>query len=343
MSPVHSLRTMLATALSLSLLVALIALPGATLAATPSWERAGSDLLPSIVKTGSAAGYSASVKNNGPSNIPSLSVTAFFQQPYSPVTDDTLVSPPVTGPVPVYAAVFKNGIEVSGGCASLSFPLMCNLGSLSAGEAATIVVAYQPTGVADAGIHGWWQTSGTGSSFCTESDNSRGDCLPFHVGPTTISNSGDRGGGFALNAQPVTTDAISASNLTFTSMDPLREDVANLIATVADDNAVIDPGCPAAFAPCAALPTSELHLGDGTATFGMSKVVIEFHKTALKGVNFGKLNVIHIHDGGLITAHEVPKAKFCDGTAECAMFENLAGGHGRVTIYAAQNGWVKYH
>jgi hypothetical protein len=317
-----------------------MAMPAATFGATPNWEVTGAQTLPPTVEEDSVAGYAASIRNNGPSNISQLSVTVFFQQPFVAADDDEVVNPGAPGDAALFARVVKNGVTLAGACpATLTEPLVCNVGPLGAGGVATITVAYQTEGAGQAGIHGWWQSNGTGSTFCTPGDNSQGDCLPLHVGPTGISNDGNFGGGFSVETGGVAnTDGISASNLVSTTLTAPNGQ-KNLILTVADETALTDnPACTGCIAGTF---TTELHVGDGSAAFGLSKVVIDYHKNLWKTANFKKLTVVHIHDD--LTSHEISFSNSCSGTTECATFGSLAGGHGRVTLYLAQNGWVKYH
>jgi hypothetical protein len=344
MMPKRLSRTLAAGGLGFSLVLSMLAIPTVVLAATPNWVSGPTVNLPEIVKEGAAAGFATTITNDGPSNVSQLSVTAFSAQPFEEQAEGALVNPgDVDGSaVPVYAAVYKNGTEMAGACPSpLASPLICTVaGGLASGGVATLIVAFPTSGTEDIGLHGWWQSNGTGSSFCVAGDNSQGDCLPFHSGATTVSDDGNRGGGFSIaDGGTAASDAFSAANPTFTSLKS-PAGVKNVILTVADDGAVTnDPAC----SDCVNLPTSELHLGDGSAlpTGTFMKVVVEFHKTALKGINFGKLTVRHFHDDG--TSHDITTKRSCDGTAECAMFQNISGGHGRVTIYLNQNGFVKYH
>jgi hypothetical protein len=338
--PTRLSRSLASFGLGFSLILSLLMIPSAALAATANWSIEGTQRLPDIVKQGEAAGYATTIKNNGPSNIAHLSVTAFSEQPYVDVAPTTVVNPGNGQQVPVYAALFKDGIEVPGACPTLATPLVCDAGGLTANSVATLVVAFPTSGTQPFGLHGWWQSNGLGSTFCTADDNSRGDCLPFHSGATIISTDGNRGGGFSVDdGDTAASNAFTATNLTFTSLTA-PAGVKNVVLTVADDGAVVnDPAC----SDCVSLPTSELHLGDGSplAAGTFMKVVIEFHKTALKGINFGKLTVRHYHTA--TEFHDVPTSRSCNGTAECAMFQNIAGGHGRVTMYLSQNGFVKYH
>jgi hypothetical protein len=324
----------------------MLAIPSMVLAATPNWTGT-LKAVPPVIEAGFPAAYEATITNGGPSAISQLFMTSAFSQPYVATT------PATSGPAPAYLLLKKDGVELTEACgenptAPASGALSCDIGSLAAGSSVTLLVAYNTSGTSDAGITVRWTSVGT----ATDGDNSRGDVLTqvFDSNPQTPAlpptNVSDHptnfGGGFALTAGAFADNApISATNIVSTALTAPAA-AQNLVVTVADQDALTsDPACPAQFAPCAPLPTSELHLGDGKAGFGLSKAVISFYKTALNSVNFGKLNVIHIHDDG--SAHEVPKKKSCDGTAECAMFENLPGGHGRVTVYLLQNGFVKYH
>jgi hypothetical protein len=331
----------MAGALSLSLLAALLAMPIVSFAATPSWDGFGDQTLPAKIEVGAAAGYTTSIRNGGTSNISQLFVTAFFQQPFEVAEEGELVNPGAPGTAPVFAQVRKDGVPLVGACpATLTDPLVCDVGGLRAGQEATLIIAYNTAGTNPAGIHGWWQSNGTGSTFCEPGDNSQGDCLPFHVGPTTITNSGNFGGGFRTETGGVAeTDGIGTSNLVSTRLTaPANQ--KNLVLTVADDGDVIgDPNC----ADCISDAfTAELHVGDGSFGLGISTVVIDYHKNLWKTVNFKKLSVLHFHEGDLV-GHEIKFSSSCSGTTECATFSSLPGGHGRVTLYLLQNGFVKYH
>jgi hypothetical protein len=320
-------------------------MPVATFGAQPNWSGT-LKAVPPVIEENFGAAYEATITNGGPSAISQLFLTAVFSQPYQADT------PPSTGDTPAFVLLTKNGTPLADACGAsptTSGPLSCNLGSLAAGGFATLVVAYETAGTEDAGVTVRWTSVGT----ATDGDNSRGDVLtqifdsdpetPIPA-PTNVTDHPENfGGGFALSAGTTAdNNAISATNIVSTALTAPAA-AQNLVVTAADQDALTkDPACPEAFAPCAPLPTSELHLGDGTNQYGISKAVIEFYKTALTGLNFGKLNVIHIHDGE-VGAHEIPKKKSCDGTEECAMFQNLPGGHGRVIVYLLQNGWVKYH
>jgi hypothetical protein len=346
MMPKRLTRTLAAGGLGFSLILGMLAIPTVVLAATPNWVSGPTVNLPDIVKEGAAAGFATTITNNGPSNISQLSVTAFSDQPFEEQDEGTLVNPgDVDGSaVPVYAAVYRNGTELTGACPSpLATPLICTVaGGLASGGVATLVVAFPTSGTEDIGLHGFWQSNGTGSSFCVPGDNSQGDCLPFHSDATTVSDDGNRGGGFSIEDGGLAeSDGISSSNATSTSLKA-PAGVKNVILTVADDGAVTK--LLTCSPECVDLPTSELHLGDGSplAAGSFMKVVIQFHKTALKGINFGKLTVVHFDDEGNFL-EEVPTRKSCDGSSLCAMFQNISGGHGQVTMYLNQNGFVKYH
>lgn len=338
-------RLSVAAALTASLLVGLLSAPLAVLAGTPSWAVAAAELLPETVEAGGVAGYSTTIRNAGPSNIAHLSATVFFQQPYASAGSSEIVHPPSDyAKAPEFVAASVNGVALPNACGPITTaPVSCSFGSLGANDTATITVAYRTAGTQPAGVHGWWQSSGSGSTFCTAADNSHGDCLPIHLGPTIVSSNVNFGGEFVLKAGAVIDNAPSAS-----SSDP---QVAHVVAparhiavTVADGDALtIDPECPPAFAPCAPLGTTELHVGDGSTRYGLIQLVIEFDKSALRGVNLGKLTVIHIHDD-LTTSHELPACpRRGPITGECAQAENLPGGGGRVTMWLAQNGYIKYH
>lgn len=320
MSPERSARTLMAGALSLSLLAALLAIPGMVLAGVPNWviveegaTEPGAIELPRTVAPGENAGYSVTILNNGPGNISQL---YFFAD---------------EAPTPVFSQPSQ------GSCTNPQGTLFCSLGALGAGQSATIVSAF-PTPDDDSTsftVNFAFNTTGLGSGG---SDNSHGDEL-VTSGTTALSHDPNFAGGFSVQAGGTEANgAISNTNLVSTSLTA-ADGQRNLILTVADDSALTaNPTCDGCISGAF---TAELHVGDGSASFGLSKVVIDYHKNLWKTVNFKKLTVVHIHDD--LSSHEIAFSNSCSGTTECATFTSLSGGHGRVTLYLAQNGWVKYH
>jgi hypothetical protein len=303
----------MAGALSLSLLAALLAVPSVVLAGLPNWEIVAVEELPSAVEPGENAGYAVTIRNRGPSNISQL----YFHASEAPH--------------PVYSEPSQ------GVCSNPNGTLFCSLGSLGGGQEATIIAAF-PTpddGSTEFSVEFFFNTTGLGSGG---GDNSHGDELPA-TGLTNLDPDDNFAGGFSTIAGDTESNtAISASNLVSTSLSaPVGQ--KNLILTVADETALSDnPACTGCVYPAF---TAELHLGDGSDDFGLMKVVIDYQKSLWKTANFSKLSVVHIHDD--LSSHEIPFSRSCSGSTECAMFSSLSGGHGRVTLWLAQNGFVKYH
>jgi hypothetical protein len=323
----------MAGALALSLLAALLAMPAGVLAKPPNWEITNLTELPVKVAAGENAGFSVTVKNNGPSNISKL-----------------FVFTPEGTPNPVFADPSQ------GKCTNPGGALFCKLGALRKGKSATIVAAF-PTpddGSTEFSVEFIFNTSGIGSGG---GDNSHGDEL-VAIGTTTLTDDPNFAGGFSTVAgDSASTQAINPDddNLVSTKLTA-PGNAKNLILTVADEEGISDdPECE----DCVELPTSEMHLGNGTNQYGISKTVITYDSSFFEseeyyeysyywyeeeyedGIDFNELSVLHIHDNGF--SHDIEFEESCDGSEECATFETLEDGTRVVTIYLAQNGWVKYH
>jgi hypothetical protein len=321
MSPKRSVRTLMAGALSLSLLAALMAMPAVVMAGVPNWvilpdndtDANSVTELPAKVEPGENAGYSVTIRNNGPSTISQLFA---FTGEGTPVAE--------------FAAASQ------GACSPADEAFFCSLGALPAGATVTIVGAFAtPTEGTSFSVDFFFNTTGLGTG---DGDSSHGDELQA-TGTTVLSQDPNFAGGFSTElAETESNGAISGTNLVSTSLTA-PDGQKNLILTVADETALSDnPACTGCIYPAF---TAELHLGDGSASFGLMTVVIDYQKNLWKTANFNKLSVVHIHDD--LTRHEIPFSSSCSGEVECATFTNLPGGHGQVTLYLAQNGWVKYH
>jgi hypothetical protein len=333
MSSNRSLRTALAGAVSLSLLAVLLAMPAGVLAKPPNWEITDVTELPVKVAAGENAGFSVTVRNNGPSNISKLFVFT---------AEGT--------PNPVFADASQ------GTCTNPDGALFCKLGALRKGKTATIVAAF-PTpddGSTEFSVDFIFNTSGIGSGG---GDNSHGDEL-VATGTTELTDDPNFAGGFSTTAgDSAATRAINPDDDNLVSTKLTAPGGANnLILTVADEAGISnDPACE----DCVDLPTSEMHLGNGSNQYGISKTVIEYDSSLFETddyyeyasywyeeeyedeIDFSELTVLHIHDD--LTSHDIAFQESCDGSEECATFEILEDGTRVVTIYLAQNGWVKYH
>lgn len=346
MIPNRVIRILTAGSVSVALLVGLlIVVPISTLAATPTWESAGTTLLPSSVKPDangkSVAGYALSIKNTGNSNISQLKVTAWFEQEYHSST--TVSLPPSNySQAPKYAAVFVNQSLVTE-CA-LAAPVVCSVGSLGSNQTATLVVAYETTGILQAGVHAWWESTGGGSSFCDAADNSHGDCLAQNLAGPTFNGSNNYDGRFVLDylegAGLVANAPVNGSS------NPQQVKVwspaANIAVSVADSNQIVgDPGCPDGYTCVLQAGTAQIQVGNGSNEYGLIKFEVVYDKSLLTGLNFKKLTVLHILDDGTVV--EITGSRSCDGSEQCVTLSNLPGGGGLLSGYLEENGFIKYH
>ena len=83
-------------------------------------------------------------------------------------------------------------------------------------------------------------------------------------------------------------------------------------------------------------------VGDGSAQYGLFKVVITIDKTAYSGLNPSHLTVIHILDDG-VTYSEITASCPRHGTPSSECVSISKGRIIELTIWVRQNGYFKYH
>jgi hypothetical protein len=149
---------------------------GVASAAPPNWVM-NVATLPPTVSPGAPAGYAVTITNNGPSNIAALYLVA--------EVNGSLVAP----------TVYVNPSQ--GACDPVGQPLDCALGALTAGQSATVVVAFTtPTSGSSFPVE--FQGNATGETFKDGiKGRSHGDTLlPNPVVTLTALNNGKNFAGF---------------------------------------------------------------------------------------------------------------------------------------------------
>lgn len=203
------IRSILAGAISAGLLVA--ALVPSAVAAPPNWAITVDNLAP-VVKAGNDAGFSVTIRNNGPSNISALYLTS-----------NQTVAPKYVSPNPW--------------CGTTG-ALFCSFGALNAGASVTIdVIAYTvPAGASRFDVV--FQANTNGRTFSDKGGNSRGDSLNGLPTPAlTINNNGNFGGGFVVDATTVS-NSTSLSNRNIQSTQVVAP--ATLIPATVEDGITTD-------------------------------------------------------------------------------------------------------
>lgn len=313
MIPERLTRTLASFGLGTGLIIGMLAVPTAALAGVPNWEILSVQALPGAVTPGGDAGYAVTIRNNGPSNISQL---YFYAD---------------GAPNPTYSA------SSQGSCANPSGSLFCSLGALRAGQTATIVSAFPtPTSGSSFSVDFFFNTTGLGSGG---GDNSHGDEL-IAVGTTALNDDPNFAGRFVRDSLTVGNGAISgAGNQQSTTV---ISPVPNIAVTVADGGAVTNnPACPTGLV--CVLETSQLLVGDGSAQYGLFKVVIRIDKTALRGLSVKSLDVVHLFDDETPPEQLGPCPKQGPITTDCATVKGIPGGHAEATIWLSRNGYVKFH
>jgi hypothetical protein len=185
---------------ALLLLIATI-LPTGALAATPGWEAGhGTDssaisqptsgASSSAVSAGKKVGFFEWLRNNGPSNISQLFLTA-TTAPAAPVAGATWVIKD------------SNGTPIRSGSCPTATPLNCSFGAVNTTHTVYVVVAFTTSAnLADGatqGVRFEFNTTGRPPG----SNNSHGDFLPL-LDSVGISKNGDAAGDFNIDQQTFT-------------------------------------------------------------------------------------------------------------------------------------------
>ena len=308
-------------------------------------------LNPDLVKVGANAGWSVRITNGGTSNISALYLSTDLS------TKSTLSYPTYIGSKDS-TGTFIPGLATYGGgasgpaspCADAGTgPLFCNFGSLPAGGWVQIdVIAFtvaSPNFCRDASntptCYGFnFQAFGNGNTPSDKGGKSHGDTLnaPVGVVPTT---SGDYGGGFAINTDPVSNDLLSRNNLQSETVTP----PASLIPVAIQDGLLCtDTWCSSGFGDL-----MKLNVNAGAPfTNGIKLVITISGKSVPGGTTTSSIYLVHLLDpidGG--TTQTITQR--CDGSttldavpggAECITVTRV-GNNFQIVAYLISNGQIR--
>lgn len=293
-------------------LALMLVVPAAVLASPPKWQITSSQLLPSTVNPGADAGYSFTIKNNGPSNIAQLYLT---------------------GSVNASPTYFSSGATPAN--CSISPVLKCALGALNAGNSISFLVAYK-TPTSGSSFVNTFQFNTTGVSF-SDGGTSHGDTLdvPF---TTTLSANKNFAGRFTLDTTDLSTDAsLSKRNLQASAVTP----PSTLIPVTIEDGLSTFPGV--GTDPCTNLNLNltcigdwaKLNVNDGATYPSGIKVVITLYGPSVpSGATVSTIKLWH-EGSGLITA----RCSSAQGP-ECITVTKI-GNNFQIVAYLLHNGGLR--
>lgn len=195
-----------ATAMALALLGV-----GTATAKTPSGWSVTATALPATVKAGNVAGYSFTIRNDGPSNVNAVTFT--------------IVPADTPNATPAYFSELTPAYSCTG-----TGQLVCDLGTMAAGTVITGTVAYTVPTTSSGTFDVSFQLK-SGSGYVPGDNQSRGDAYA-KVFKTSISASQNFDGGFTIGATTFqTTGSLGRNNKQTTQLDTTT---LNVPVTVTD-------------------------------------------------------------------------------------------------------------
>jgi len=293
--------------LLLSLTALSVAVPAATLAATPTVATGygseavpltGTGAQPTTVTPGARVQFSLWARNDDPSTISQFFLTESLNRT-------------------IYSAAWSSSDGSSGTCPT-TVPLTCSFGQVTPGESIDAVIVLQTTTTgASMPVNFVWSTVGIGHGDSYPSPDSVG-----------LNGTGNFKGRFLVSGDLLTVgnvESLSASNKQSTVVTSPQ---AGIGVSVQDGSDVLSACVPVT--KCFG-ETSEIHVGNGSSQYGQFKVVVSLHSSEIpNGINANNLKVYH--DGVQITT-------ICASTpvADCYSVQKFKWGL-QVTIWLLQNG-----
>lgn len=209
-----------ATVLTAASMALLLLGVGGAAAKTPSGWKVVVTKLPATVKAGNYAGYDATIRNDGPSNVNNVTFTI--------VPTDTPNATP---------ALFS-GLTPSYPCTSTG-QVVCNLGTMAAGTVITLRVAYAVPTTSTGTFDVSFQLK-SGSGYVIGNNQSRGDAYENLV-KTGLNNSAQFDAGFVVDDFSYgTVGTLGRTNKQNSQVDVTDEQVT---VTVEDDPYGQNPPC----------------------------------------------------------------------------------------------------
>lgn len=284
--------------------------------------------LPTVVAAGKNAGYFVTVTNGGTSNVNAVTLT---------------VKPPAGA---VQAPAYFPGLDWSVGgpevsCTSSGL-LVCDLGTLSAGETFTFTVAFLvPTGATGTFdvVFSLESTSGNTTSDGGTGNHSRGDALNV-TSQTGIASSTNFDGGFVVGSSETfqTTGTLGRGNKQTTGL--VTTDTI-IPVTVTDDVASFP--CDSGDPQCSRLIGlwSVLDVNGGTNSNPIKVTLMIWGGSVPGGVGVGDIYLIHADGSG---GYNTVKAT-CNAdpptNADCLVSVTKVGSNFKIIAWLTHNGGLR--
>lgn len=296
------------TAASMALLLIGV---GTASAATPGWKNSNAVAILSNVGPGKDAGFTVTLKNEGPGNIATLSFKADKEASY--VSDSRCVTSPV---------------------------LLCTFGAQNVGQTIVLKVAFTVGSAGSFTVN--FSESTNGFSQNDKGGNSRGDINGFSASATVTTGGGNFDGGYNVGDDTYSTNqSVGRSNVQATKL----ASAPNLQAVTIEDG-VTTFTCQSSVSQCSRLigEWSVLHVGDGSV--GPMKVTILIYGNAVSGnPALSSLFLVHTSDAGVTSVIDQQCTYDGDGNvenADClAGTPTKVGRNYQIVAWLAKNGGIR--
>ena len=295
---------------------------GLATAANPGWDILYSKL-PDAVKAGNDAGYAVTIKNKGKSNINALTFKAI------------VVSDPTAAPSYVSGLTWNQG---GPGSCTTTGPLVCDLGTVTAGTTITLTVAFSVPSTASGTFDVKFELSAATGNTGSDGGNSRGDAFS-KTAQTGISSSANFDGGFVVGDGTFdTTGTLGRQNKQITSL----ETADSLIPVTIEDGIASYP-CSNTVPQCSRLlgEWSVLDVNGGVNTDPIKVTLLIWGGSVPGGVGVDDIYLVHANGSGgasIVTAD-------CDASpptnADCIESVTKIGNNFKVVAWLAHNGGLR--
>lgn len=301
----------LATVFTAGTMALLLLGVGTASASTPGWTGSNAVAILDSVGPGKDAGFTVTLKNDGPGNISTLSFKADKAASY--VSDQRCVTAPT---------------------------LSCNFGAQNVGVDIVFEVAFQvPTSGSSFNVT--FSESANGFSTSDKGHNSRGDSNSFSGTAAITTGGGDFDGGVNVGGDTYSDNqSVGRSNVQATKL----ENAPNLAAVTIQDG-VASFTCQTGVAQCSRLigEWSVLHVGDGTV--GPIKVTILIYGNSVSGnPDPSTLFLVHTGDNGLtnVISQQCTYTAGVVNNADClAGTPTKVGKNYQIVAWLAKNGGIR--
>lgn len=321
------IRRLLGLTAAAALTLAVLGL-GPVAARTPDWSIVVTRL-PETVKAGNSAGYEVVVSNDGTSTINAAKLTV------------TPASTPNATPAYFGGLVWdQGGPEAS--CTG-SGKLICELGTMSAGDSFTFTVAYAvPASEVGTFDVSFFMEAGTGN--VSGKNNSRGDKLEV-IAKTGLNNGQNFDGGFV--APGGDQSYATGGNLGRNNRQTSQADVSDVLVTVNVEDGITDDLCDTADDPLCANQIGEWTRLNVPGSEGYIKLTLNIWGGSVPGgTQPGDIFLIHVLDDGTVEIVGDDASELCadantaPSSGECIKVTKT-GNNYRIVAWLLKNGTLR--